>query len=106
MARNVPEGYLSAEDEAYLRMRGRDQAAERLLELYGGDSVSAEDVEAEEPDFEEDEEPQADTYDDSKVWKIDDLKVELAERGLPQDGNRKDLVARLRADDERRQNAL
>lgn len=101
MARHVPEGPLSAEDEAYLRMRGRDQAADRLLELYGGDSAPAE----EEPEDVEDEEPEGDTYDDSKIWKIDDLKGELAERGLPQDGTRKDLVARLRADDERRLNA-
>lgn len=107
MARLVKEGFLSAEDEAYLRSRGQDVAADRLLELYGGES-SGPDVE--EPDAEEPD-ADGDTYDDAAVWKVSDLRDELTRRNedrlnaglspFSTTGKREELVARLREDDSR-----
>src|SRR5690348_2214012 len=37
--------------------------------------------------------------DDYEEWRNDDLRTELAGRGLSVDGTKKDLVARLREDD-------
>lgn len=59
-------------------------------------------VEGEEEAAEEDETGEVvDNYDDEEAWSFTDLKQELRRRELPQNGNRKALIGRLREDDAR-----
>lgn len=60
-----------------------DEAKAGKSEPEAGDDEVIEDVEG----------------DDYETWKNDDLRAELSTRGLDVDGTKKELVARLRADD-------
>jgi hypothetical protein len=76
---------LSDEDIAYLRARGRVNVIQILNEEEK--RRRAADTQVEEVD-----EPY-------EKWNVDELREELKNRGLPSDGNKKDLVARLEEND-------
>lgn len=73
---------LSDEDIAYLRARGRVNVIQMLDAAAQAKPVEVEEV----------EEP----YD---KWTVEELREELKNRELSQDGNKKDLVARLEEND-------
>ena len=73
---------LSDEDVRYLRDRGRPDVIAELDRVTVMKKV--EQIEVDEPYSE---------------WKVDDLREELRNRELDDEGNKKDLVARLEADD-------
>ena len=73
---------LSDEDVRYLRDRGRPDVIAELDRVAAMKKV--EQIEVDEPYSE---------------WKVDDLREELRNRELDDEGNKKDLVARLEADD-------
>lgn len=80
---NHPES-LSDEDIAYLRARGRVNVIQAL--------DAAAKNKAAEPVVEEVDEPY-------EKWTVEELREELKNRELSQDGNKKDLVARLEEND-------
>ena len=85
MSRNIDMSHLSKlsdEDVRYLRDRGRPDVIAELDRVAAMKKV--EQIEVDEPYSE---------------WKVDDLREELRNRELDDEGNKKDLVARLEADD-------
>src|SRR5688500_2428270 len=57
-------------------------------------------VETVDPD-DDDPDDDPEDYEPYEAWKVDDLRAELKGRGLPVDGKKEDLVARLEEHDEK-----
>lgn len=116
---------LSDEDRAYLLARGReqlvaqidarrgDEEAAKLAHYVPGSAVDEADGVPETPGLaapnveaarsaeivEEDDDVEAGTEDNYETWTNEQLREELDSRDLQTSGKKKELVARLRADD-------
>lgn len=95
MARNINYGNLDADDLEYLSTRTWLIAEG---DYQGHDTTAA--VEAWRADGTVPEPDEGETTVEYKDAKVADLRAELEERGLPTDGKKEDLIARLEADDE------
>jgi len=69
----------------------------RWIELYSDESLAIAGAKTE-VDDEDIEDVEGDNYEE---WRNDDLRAELAGRNLSVEGTKKDLVARLREDDDK-----
>jgi hypothetical protein len=89
---------LSDEDRAWLQERGAYgdiRIADELARVAAGDFAAPQEIPVEVD--EDDEVVESDNY---GGWTNAQLRYELSTRGLPQHGNKAELVARLEASDE------